>query len=117
MSLQDYKGDSAIFKFTVKDSGTVVDITGWMLLAEFGDNKEQKLKKATANVSGGSDLQVKITDAVNGLFEVYLDKGETDSFTGIGYLEVASLVGTSKDTIFFDNITFNVPKIDWETVT
>lgn len=115
MSLQDYKGDSAVFKFTVSSKGIAEDITGWKILAEFGDDTGTELKKATSNVVGGGDGQVKITDAVNGKFEVYLDKGETNIFSNYGYLEVASLVGSDKDTLFFSELIFNTPKIDWET--
>ncbi len=114
MSLEDFKGDSAIFKFTV----TSQDITGWQILAEFGDDIGNEIKKATSNVVGGGDAQIFITDAVNGKFEVYLDKFETSGFGAIGYLEVATLLtGSNKETLFFSNITFNAVKIDWETVT
>ncbi len=114
-SIADHKGDSAVYKFTVNKNSVAQDITGWQILAEFGDATTQEIKKATANVVGGGDAQVKITDAVNGLFEVYLDKGETVNFVGAGYLEVASLVGTSKDTLHKVRIIWKDREIDWET--
>lgn len=116
MSLEDFKTDSAVYKFTVKDSGIAEDISTWQIIAEFGDNTLQ-IRKGTSNVTGGSDNQILITDGPGGKFEVYLDKNETSSFADVGYLEVASLVGSDKDTLFFSNINFKDVKIDWETVT
>ena len=113
--IDDFRGDSAVYEFSVTDiDGAVVDITSWKLECEIWDNNSNTIKKATANVSGGSDSQIKITDSVNGEFEIYIDKYETTDFLGKSYIEVAMFLADQKDTIYRDTVDFSYPKIDWE---
>lgn len=117
-TITDHKGDAAVYKFSVLQNRKVVNITGWQLLAEFGDKTDSnnKIKKATANVIGGADTQILITNAPEGLFEVYIDTKETKEFSKNAYIEVASFTdGNNKDTIYYHEITLLEPKIDWET--
>lgn len=114
--INDVKGDSAIYKFTVKSGDIFQPITGWKIECEIWDDSGNDIKKATANVVGGSDTQIKITDGVGGLFEIYIDKNETLILDDKSYIEVASFVATSKDTFYRDIINFSTPKIDWEQI-
>lgn len=117
-TIKDHKGDARVFKFNYRENGKTVDITGWQLLAEFGDKTDsnKKIKKASANVVGGSDFQIKITNALEGLFEVYIDTGETIGFSKNAYIEVASFTdGNNKDTIYYNEITLLDAKINWQT--
>ncbi len=113
MSFQDFKGDAAVFKYTVSKSGVAEDIAGWKILAEIGDSSGTEIKKATSNVVGGSDSDILITDAANGKFSVFLDTDETVNFRDLGYIETAALVGSNKNTLSFKEISFNTPKITW----
>ena len=113
---EDYKGDSATYKYEVFQKSVVVDITGWKILAQIGDDGSGIIKKATANVTGGSDDMILITDATKGEFEVYIDKGETTAFTDNGYIETAVLIAFDKDTLTNDSITFITPEINWESI-
>lgn len=119
-TLTDHKGDAKVYKFRIRSliNKKPIDITGWKLLAQFGDRTDdaKKIKKASANVVGGSDIQINITDPPGGLFEVYIDTGETLEFSKNAYIEVASFTdGNNKDTIYYKEITLLGAKIDWQT--
>ena len=118
MTIIDFRGDSATIQFTVTDyyTGEIIDITGWKLVCEIWDGKSHQIKKATANVPGGGDLQIKITDAINGKFEIYIDKYETSDFLDSSYMEIAMLLGDQKDTIYKDDAIFKNVKITWESI-
>ena len=113
--IQDFKGDSAVYQFSVKSvTGTVEDISAWKLICEIWDGADHNIKKATANVIGGSDSQIRITDGLAGEFEIYINKNETSEFLEKASIEVAMLLTDQKDTIYRDIIDFSYPKINWE---
>lgn len=114
MSITDFRSDSAIYKFTVKLNNIAQDITGWKIVCEIWD-EENSIKKATANVVGGGDDQIQITDAANGKFEIYIDKNETSNFTNVSNIEIASFVGDNKDTIYRNTLKLKTERITWET--
>lgn len=116
--IEDFKGDSSTYQCTVTDdiTGLVVDITTWKLECEIWDNGGSQIKKATANVTGGSDLQIKITNGPAGEFEIYIDKSETVGFESLTYIEIAMFVNDQKDTIYRSTIDFSYPKIGWESI-
>lgn len=113
---EDFKGDTATYAFTVKLGDVAEDITGWKIIAEIGDG-ELKIKKATANVSGGSDSMILITDAANGKFEIYQNKDETVNFGSDSYIEVAYDTGTIKDTLWQSTLSLIDININWDTIT
>jgi hypothetical protein len=110
-------GDSITLEFTLDE-----DITGWKIRIEIWDNSNHSIKLATANVTGGADTQVKITDATNGKFEMYVPKGATTSMDKRCKMEIevetTNTVGGSveKVTIHKDEIIFDEEEIDWESV-
>ena len=74
-----YKGDSVELEFQLwvdKSKGTYWDLTNHQI--RFQLNSPTPIKKATANVSGGGDDQINITNAAQGLFVVIITKAETD---------------------------------------
>ena len=109
--ITDYKGDSATIRFTIENR----DITDYKIICEIWDNQNHQIKKATAN-AGGGDNQIKIIDADNGRFDIYIDKYETSEFGPGSYIEVAVLFDDEKDTIYKEVIMLNDSKIDWESV-
>lgn len=118
-TLTDRKGDAKAYKFNYSENRKPVDMTGYKVLAQFGDRTDdaKKIKKASFNVIGGADTQIRITDAPNGRFEVYINTGETLKFSKNAYIEVAIFTdGNNKDTIYYNEITLREPKIDWETI-
>jgi len=104
------KGDSITFECNAGE-----DITDWKIRAELYDEGSIDIKKATLN-SGGSDAQAKITDAANGLFEVYIDKGETTDINDTANLEIEVETDNGKIyTIYQNLIKFSNEKIKWST--
>lgn len=76
------KGDSSTLEWTIDTS-----ITGWKIRVEIWDDCKSSLKLATLN-SGGSDDQVKITDASGGKFNVYIPKDATKNFADDAHIEI-----------------------------
>lgn len=76
------KGDNIEFEC---DLGEI--ITSWKIRAEFYDTTHS-IKKATVNVTGGADEQIKITNATTGLFSVYINAGETTDFNRESNMEI-----------------------------
>lgn len=76
------KGDTHTFEVTVS-----VDITGWEIRARlYDDTCNAILVKNTA--AGGSDDEIEITDAVEGIFLIKITKGLTTNFSDKGFLEI-----------------------------
>lgn len=113
-TITSYAGDSATYRFTVKQGGAAVNIANWKLAAEIWDTTHS-LKKASLGITGGSDSQIKITDAANGIFEVYITKAETLNFEQTSFMEVANYCSGGKCTLVRVNLTFNTPHINWES--
>jgi hypothetical protein len=105
-----YKGDNIEFECNANEV-----ITGWKIRCEIWDDATHDIKKATAN-SGGSDAQIKITDAAHGLFSIYILKGETTGFNDISYIEIEIETSDGKvSTVYRDTIKFSTEKINWVT--
>ena len=105
-----FLGDDVTFDC---DMGEI--ITNWKIRAEMYDDASNSIKKATAN-SGGSDSQVKITDGPNGLFSIYILKGQTTDFNIQSYLEVEVETEEGKVyTVYKDVIKFLAEKIKWSS--
>ncbi len=104
------KGDSIVFECNAGEN-----ITGWKIRAELYDEGSVDIKKASTN-SGGSDSQAKITDAANGLFEVYIDKLQTTNINDTANLEIEIETSLGKVyTIYQNLIKFSDEKITWST--
>ena len=104
-----FKGDTIEFECEVNEN-----ISGWKIRAELYADKFS-VKKATAN-SGGSDNQIKITDALNGKFSIYFDKNDTKNCPDIATLEIEmESVDGKVYTVYQDVIKFKEGKIDWVT--
>jgi hypothetical protein len=111
--LFDTKADAWTIPFiAINKDKNVIDITGWKFIAEIGD-KTLTIKKASSGIIGGDDSQIKIIDAVNGKFEIYVDNDETKDFANKGYLEIAIFVNDRKKTIYSNDINFAIPHIQW----
>jgi len=106
------KGDSINF-----ECKTGEDITNWKIRVELWDDVSAgvDIKKATAN-SGGSDAQIEIIDASNGVFIIKIDKGETTDIQNQANIEIE--VETNEGaiyTVFKSIVKFNDEKIKWAT--
>ena len=105
MTKQDveiYRGDNRTFKVTVKDGdGNAVNITGASIIfsvkEKIGDTGYNFQKKNTA--AGGGDSQIKITDAVNGIYEVYIVPTDTQTLD-IGNYEYDSELTTATSKVY-----------------
>jgi hypothetical protein len=104
------KGDSIELEITAN-----TDITGWKIRYEFYDKEGNSVQGATSN-SGGSDDQVEITDASNGVFLVKVAKNLTTEFENQAFLEIEREDTNEKiKTIFQGDIEFKDEQITWET--
>ncbi|MCK9542822.1 MAG: hypothetical protein M0R03_12415, partial [Novosphingobium sp.] len=66
---------------------THFDITNFKIRAEVFDNSNNSIQIATSN-SGGTDLQILITDASNGIFTLHVDKDLTTNFLKQSFIEI-----------------------------
>lgn len=64
------------------------DISTWKIRAEVYDNKDNCIRLATSNITGGADSQIEITDGVNGKFTVKITKNTTDCFSDKSFIEI-----------------------------
>ena len=113
-----YKGNSRTYRFTVYEKGTTnpIDITGWPIAAEVWDAASGQVKKATGNITDGSDSQLKVIDGENGIFEIYFLKGETLNFLEDGRIEVAEYSSGGEETLYHAALKFLAPRIDWVVI-
>ena len=104
------KGDAITFEGNIGEN-----ITSWKIRAELFDEGTIDIKKATTN-SGGSDLQIKITDAANGLFEVYIDAGQTTDINDTANLEIEVELPTGEIYTLYQNLLkMTNERIKWST--
>ena len=109
-NIQLIKGDSIIF-----ECNTDEDITNWKIRAELWDDETVDIKKATVN-SGGSDAQIEITNASEGVYEIKIDKGETTDIIAQANLEIELETNEGKIyTVYQAIIKFTDEKIKWQT--
>lgn len=111
------KGDSVEFECKINEN-----VANWKIRCEIWD-KSISIKKATSN-TGGSDDQIEITDALNGVFLIKLDKGETKDIGevlrgGNKYLANIEIEVETPDgkvyTVYRDKIAFIKERITWTT--
>jgi len=104
------KGDTMELEITAN-----TDITGWKLRCEIYDDNGGSIQLATAN-SGGSDDQIEVTDASNGVFLVKVEAGLTTNFEDNAFIEIEREDATTKIlTIYQDTIKFDEEQITWST--
>ena len=104
------KGDTIIFE--VKED---TDITDWKIRAELWDSKGIDIKKATANY-GGSDNQIEMISATDGVFLIKIDKGETTDIEAQSNLEIEMETNEGKIyTVYQSIIKFTTEKITWSS--
>ncbi len=104
------KGDSITFECNIDE-----DITDWKIRAELWDDGSVDIKKATVN-SGGSDAQIEITNATDGVFLIKIDKGETTNIVDQANLEIEMETNEGRIyTVFQSIIKFTSEKITWDT--
>ena len=80
------KGDSIDLEFQLfldKSTNTYWDLTNHQI--RFQINSTIPLKKATANVTGGGDDQILITNPLQGLFTIFIKKTESNELTPEDY--------------------------------
>lgn len=99
------------------------DITNWKIRAEVFDNHGNCIKLGNSLVTNGSDSQIEITDASNGIFIIHVEKGKTECFSDKGFIEIEvenTETPTEKFTILRgkdSTIDFVEPEIDWVDVS
>ncbi len=104
------KGDSIIFEVNSDE-----DITDWKVRAELWDSGTVDIKKATAN-SGGSDAQIEITIASEGVFLIKIDAGQTTNVADQAFLEIEMENTEGKIwTTYQSIIKFVNERIKWTT--
>jgi hypothetical protein len=104
------KGDTIDLEITAN-----VDITGWKIRVEFYDKSGHSVQLATQN-AGGSDSQVLITDASNGVFTITATAGGTTDFDDDAFIEIEREDTNSKRlTILQKPIEMLAEQITWST--
>jgi len=101
------KGDSIELEIT-----TNIDISDWKIRCEIFDANGSSIKLATSN-SGGSNAQIEIIDAINGVFLLKVLKGLTTNFNNSANIEIEREEDEKILTIYQDEIKFNSEKINW----
>lgn len=103
------KGDSIEFEGDLQEN-----ISDWKIRAMLCDG-EHCIKKATLN-SGGSDTQIKITDAENGKFSIYIDAGQTTDFNREPNIEIeVEDIKGKVWTVYQGTVILLPEKITWKT--
>jgi len=104
------KGDTIELEITAN-----TDITDWKIRYEIYDNSGNAIKGATSN-SGGSDAQIEVTDATNGIFLLKVAKNETTNFDKASFIEIEREDVSGKIlTIYQDEFKFENEQITWTT--
>lgn len=106
------RGDSIELEITAN-----IDITNWKIRCEFFDGCNNSIKLATAN-SGGSNDEIEVTDAANGVFLVKVDKDLTTSFDDNSFIEIERETADEKlNTIYQASVLFKNEQITWTDPT
>ena len=113
-----FQGDTLDIYYQIKDAQNVpIDLTNWQIRAEINNTAPIKIRRATKNVSGGSDDQIKILDTV-GNIKITIEKEKTTTMNPGNYtleIEITSPLG-KRYTIVQDTIQIVKDIIDWENV-
>jgi hypothetical protein len=84
MGVAVYKTRGRTIKYTIQIKTDVVDVSDltnaeiWFTVKSDPADSTNLIQKKTANLTGGSDLQVKVTDGPNGKIEVYISSIDTE---------------------------------------
>ncbi len=91
------------------------NMTGWKVRCEIYDDSGHCIRLATAN-TGGSDNQIEITDAPNGIFLIKVLKTLTKCFDDRSFIEIEVETDTDEvHTVHQGEIQFKKERIDWIT--
>lgn len=118
-----YRGDYKTLRFTVRDSAELpVDLTSYPFVRfslKVPNATTFALKKATANITGGGDDQVKITDIANGVIEVYIKEDDLTSVTtGLYEFDVTLQDAVGKTyTIIQGSVVIEEQITNWTDIT
>ena len=90
--LELLKESAGIFQLAVTDANGAVDLTDAEIRfylkhksnVDDSDESSYLIKKATAN-AGGSDSQIKVTDAAAGIAEIYFASTDTQNIDTLSY--------------------------------
>lgn len=117
VKLETFRGDAADLLCVIKGN----DITNWAIRCEVWDNTSGTpvagttyFRKATANVSGGSNAEILITDAANGLFTIYIASGDTTNLGKDVQIEIqVTDTNGNNFTVLKSSITLKAQRITW----
>lgn len=117
LRLETFRGDAADLLCEIKSE----DITGWKIRAEIWDNSTTSgiagvtyFRKASSNVSGGSDNQALITDGPNGLFTIFILSGDTTNLGKDVQIEIqVTDTNDNNFTVLKDSINLKPQRITW----
>ena len=113
-----FQGDTLEIFYQMKDAqNNPLDLTNWQIRAEITNVAPIRIRKATANVRGGSDNQITILDNL-GNFKITIEKEECSTMNLGMYtleIEITSPLG-KRYTIVQDQIEIKKDIIDWENV-
>jgi hypothetical protein len=109
MAFELFRGDFRIYELTVVDETDVpIDLTNAEIRYTLKKSvlSPSLIKKATANVSGGGDDQIKIIDAARGLAEIYFKPEDTRNLkAGLYVFDIeVTLPGNKVYTIMKDSL-------------
>lgn len=108
-----HKGDSIVLSGKINQS-----IQGWEIRCELWDADNHYVRKATANVIGGSEQQIEIVDASAGRFKIYVQPIETIQFTGNVNIQIKVKDNFDQETtIQRDYLTITDGRITWEELS
>lgn len=119
-----YKGDTLELVYTLyrdKANNELWDLTGHQIRFELYRDSTS-IKKATANVSGGSIAQINILDAVNGLFMVTINALESVTLTAnteyLIEIQVTDIVSVPNivTTVYNGKLFISPERITWSGI-
>jgi len=113
--IEVYRGDTLEIECEVRDSnGELIDLAGSQIRAELTDLSGVSIKKATANVVGGSDDEVKVTDL--GKFVILFTAEEMEQLEARDYwLEVEITQGDRVFTVVREKVRVKEDIITWDS--
>jgi hypothetical protein len=116
-----YKGDTLELQFQIfknKTNNEYWNLTNYKIRFELQID-DSHIKKATENVTGGSDEQITILDALEGSFIINISASESKNLPVGDYnisIQIESEEG-KKYTVVTDKIRILPAQIDWESIT
>jgi len=113
-----YRGDTWELQYQILDSDKKpLDITHWEIRVEIYNNGIS-VKKATANVNGGSNDQVKVLDIQGNILITINPTNTTKFIKGIYNIEIEITSSNGKTfTVIDSKLNIKEDKIKWKDVT